>query len=201
MATLIRRMWRYAGLDRNPLRRASDRVESLVAVTLLLSFLIVGPMVAWNVGHSVYAGGVSAERAEARQRLRTVAVLADPADLVVTRAPTRAPHVPRATATWKAPDGTVHTGQVPVPFGASTASGATVPVWLDPRTGRPVDPPRGHEQTVAQTVAGALGTPLVMALLLVGTHRTLRHALDRRRSIQWQTAWVLVEPGWSRRRR
>jgi hypothetical protein len=200
MPTPIRRVRWYLSLDRNPLRRASDRVESVATVGLLVTLLWLAPVLTWNVGHAVYASGVADERADESRRLRTVAVLTEATAASKGRSPIRAPHVPRANATWTGPDGTVHTGRIPVPFGTSADLGATVPVWLDPRTGRAVEPPRDHGQTVAQTVAGALGVPLVLMLVVFGLHRALRRGLDRRRLAQWQTAWVLVEPGWSRRR-
>jgi hypothetical protein len=200
MPTPFRRVRRYLSLDRNPLRRASDRVESVATLGLLVTLLWLAPVLTWKAGHAVYAGGVATERADESRRLRTVAVLTDATAVSNSRIPIRAPHVPRAMATWTGPDGTVHTGRVPVPFGTSAELGATVPVWLDPRTGRAVEPPRDHAQTVAQTVAGALGVPLVTMLVALVLHRAMRRGLDRRRLAQWQTAWVLVEPGWSRRR-
>jgi hypothetical protein len=47
------------GLDRNPLRRATDRAEAWIRVGLLGIFLIAGPMAALNAGHWAYHAGIT----------------------------------------------------------------------------------------------------------------------------------------------
>ena len=44
------RLARALGLDRNPLRRASDRAEAWIRIALLAVFLIAGPIAALSVG-------------------------------------------------------------------------------------------------------------------------------------------------------
>ena len=44
------RLARALGLERNPLRRASDRAEAWIRVGLLAVFLIAGPMTALAAG-------------------------------------------------------------------------------------------------------------------------------------------------------
>ena len=51
------RLARAFGLDRNPLRRATDRAEAWIRVGLLAIFLIAGPMAALGAGHWAYHAG------------------------------------------------------------------------------------------------------------------------------------------------
>src|SRR6476661_10551911 len=59
------RLARALGLDRNPLRRATDRAEAWIRVGLLAVFLIVGPMAALSAGHWAYHAGTAAARVPA----------------------------------------------------------------------------------------------------------------------------------------
>jgi hypothetical protein len=53
------RLMRALGLDRNPLRRASDRTEAWVRIGLLAVFLIAGPITALRAGGWAYHGGMT----------------------------------------------------------------------------------------------------------------------------------------------
>jgi hypothetical protein len=59
------RLARALGLDRNPLRRATDRAEAWIRVGLLGIFLIAGPMAALGAGHWAYHAGITAARVSA----------------------------------------------------------------------------------------------------------------------------------------
>ena len=59
------RLARALALDRNPLRRASDRAEAWIRVGLLGVFLIAGPMAALGVGGWAYHAGITAARVQA----------------------------------------------------------------------------------------------------------------------------------------
>ena len=54
------RLARALGLDRNPLRRASDRTEAWIRIGLLAVFLIAGPMAALSTGGWEYRAGITA---------------------------------------------------------------------------------------------------------------------------------------------
>jgi hypothetical protein len=54
------RLARALGLDRNPLRRASDRAEAWIRIGLLAVFLIVGPIAALSTGGGAYRAGITA---------------------------------------------------------------------------------------------------------------------------------------------
>ena len=61
----LTRLARALGLDRNPLRRATDRAEAWIRVGLLAVFLIAGPMAALGAGHWAYQTGITAARVSA----------------------------------------------------------------------------------------------------------------------------------------
>ncbi len=124
----LARLIRGRRLDRNPLRRGSDRAETVVLAALLAAFLAIAPFAAHAAGSWAYA--TSAREAQAqRAALRQV-----PATLL--QAPSHVTSYPGAgyvslvvDARWRAPDGQVRTGILFPPFGAT--AGSTVPVWVD----------------------------------------------------------------------
>jgi len=61
----LTRLARSLGLDRNPLRRATDRAEAWIRVGLLAVFLIAGPMAALSAGHWAYHAGTTAAQVPA----------------------------------------------------------------------------------------------------------------------------------------
>jgi len=61
----LTRLARALGLDRNPLRRATDRAEAWIRVGLLAVFLIAGPMAALGAGHWAYHAGITAAQVPA----------------------------------------------------------------------------------------------------------------------------------------
>jgi hypothetical protein len=61
----LTRLARALGLDRNPLRRATDRAEAWIRAGLLAIFLIAGPMAALSAGHWAYHAGTTAARVPA----------------------------------------------------------------------------------------------------------------------------------------
>ena len=61
----LTRLARALGLDRNPLRRATDRAEAWIRAGLLAVFLIAGPMAALSAGLWAYHAGTTAARGPA----------------------------------------------------------------------------------------------------------------------------------------
>lgn len=59
------RLARALGLDRNPLRRASDRAEAWIRIGLLAVFLIAGPIVAIGAGGWAYHTRIAAAPVQA----------------------------------------------------------------------------------------------------------------------------------------
>jgi hypothetical protein len=199
---LLRHLARRLGLDRNPLRRASDRIESAATIVLLSILLIATPALACDAGDAIYQHGVRVERAEQRARVQTRAVVLEVArDTAYVGTDGTVPVVRRVPARWTAPDGAVKVGDITATAGAVPPPGTAVTIWLNSATGRVVDPPRRHGVTVVQTAVMMIVVALAVALPAIAAHRTFRQALDRRRLARWQEAWIRVEPQWSGRRR
>ena len=73
------RLARALGLDRNPLRRASDRAEAWIRIGLLAVFLIAGPIVATGAGGWAYHSGITTASAQAVPSQRVSATAPRPA--------------------------------------------------------------------------------------------------------------------------
>src|SRR5580693_6607813 len=58
----LTRLARALGLDRNPLRRATDRAEAWIRAGLLGVFLVAGPIAALDAGHWAYHAGSTVAR-------------------------------------------------------------------------------------------------------------------------------------------
>lgn len=187
------RVLRGRRLDRNPLRRRSDRVETAMLGVLFAVFLAGVPFAAHAAGNWAYA--TSAREAQAQRaslhQVRATLLEAAPAWNA------NGAGVPEVDARWRAPDGQVRTGEVFVPVGA--AAGSTVLVWTG-RTGQLTGPPLGPAQVAsrAQLAAAAAAGSLAIALIAAGW--LARRSLDRRRLAAWDADWLATGPRWSPRR-
>lgn len=212
---------RKIGLDGNPLRRTSDRVEAWFTVLLLVALVLVMPYAAWRAGRVSYTAGVRTERVEQAHRYRTEAVLLPNPDTGGTpaanpggaagddppagadsdaAAPARgsaADSRVRAYAQWTGVDGSEHHGFVPV--AAPAQPGTRVPVWTD-AAGDIVGPPQRRSETVIDAATVAVVTAAVVAGLLAAVRVVVRRALDAHRLARWQEAWWQYEPRWTGRR-
>ncbi len=189
------RVLRGRRLDRNPLRRRSDRAETAMLGVLLATFLAVAPFAAHAAGSWAYA--VSAREARAQQ-----AVLRHVPATLLQAAPGWNAYagngtLPVVKARWRAPDGRLRTGELYVPSGA--VAGGTVLVWMN-QAGQLTDPPLRHAQLVnrAKLAEGAVAGSLAVALAVVGW--LARRSLDRRRLAAWDADWLAHGPRWSPRR-
>jgi hypothetical protein len=186
------RMLRGRRLDRNALRRGSDRAETAALGVLLAVFLAGAPFAAHAAGSWTYA--TSAREAQAQQAaLRQV-----PATLLQAATPLSISEGgSEANARWRAPDGQVRTGQVFVLSGAP--AGSTVVVWVN-QAGQLTDPPLLHSQVTgpADMARGLAVAALAVTLISIGW--AARWALDRRRLAAWDAEWLANGPRWSPRR-
>jgi hypothetical protein len=195
-ACWLSRVLRGRRLDRNPLRRGCDRVETVVLGALLAAFLAGAPFAAHAAGNLAYH--LAAREAQGQR----AALHQVPATLL--RAASSSPVYPEAggvalvvDARWRAPGGQLRTGKLLVPPGAT--AGSTVPVWTD-QAGQLSDPPLSQTQLVsrAQLAAGGAVGGLAVALLAAGW--VIRWFLDRRRLAAWDAEWLANGPRWSPRR-
>jgi hypothetical protein len=180
--------------DRNPLRRGSDRAETVVLAALLTVFLAGAPFAAGAAGH--WASRSAAREAQV-QRVSLTQVTAT----LVRKAPVWSGYGSGTgvftKARWRAPDGRTRSGQVYVT--ADDLAGGTVRIWVD-GTGRLATPPLTRDQVTGriQFLAGAAVSGLATLLAVVGwlAHRSL----NRRRLAGWDADWLATGPRWSPRR-
>jgi len=190
----LTRMLRGQRLDRNPLRRGTDRAETIVLGALLAAFLATAPFAA-------YAAGTWGYNSSARQAQAQRASLAQVTATLLRASPVLtgygSPSRFSVEARWRAPDGQVRTGELYVT--ADVAAGHSTPIWVD-RAGRLTDPPLSRDQVTgqAQLAAGAAVGGLAAALIMAGW--LVRRSLDRRRLSGWDTEWLATGPRWSPRR-
>ena len=187
---------RRLGLDRNPLRRRSDRAEAWIRIALVLAFVIGAPLAFWGAEH--WAGSVAPTPVHARQagehRVPATLLQGVPSGsdsfAVVS--------LGWVKARWAVPGGSVRTGYVEAPAGSR--AGSMVRVWLD-RSGTPTEPPWPPDQIRSWTLMIAVLAPVLLALLLLAVMGILGHVFHRRRLASWQRAWSAIGPQWTRRPR
>lgn len=195
MRPFIWRIVRWLGVDRNPLRRPTDRIESAIRIALVLAFLAGGPVLAVTVGRATSASGLAEVRSE-RAWQRVDAVVIKPAP------PSATPYGTVATTwvpgRWEVAPGRVRTGFVPA--AAGTPAGAVITVWLD-RAGRvtgqqPLTPGVVLLRVVVAEILALIGAGFAAFVLAGG----VRWLLNRRRLARWATEWSMVGPRWTTRR-
>lgn len=194
-ACWLARFLRGLRLDRNPLRRGSDRAETAIVVTLLAVFLAVSPFAAIAAGHWAHAAGLREQRAQlaAWHQVRAVLEKNAPRDAFSGYGPSGV----SVLARWTGPDGSQHTGYVSVPSGMR--AGTTVNTWTD-SAGRPSGPPLQTAQVADRAALAVMLAPLVPAILLLAVWKLARRALDRRRSAGWDADWRNTGPQWTNSR-
>jgi hypothetical protein len=171
--------------DRNPLRRASDRVESIALIGLLATVGAGSPFVAGACGGLVHRIAERNMLVEQASRYQVTATVVTPAALSLSDP------VPESSARWTAPDGRPVTGDVPVTIGTTIGTRLSIWVTKDGRlTGAPLDPSQVAEQTDNAEVLGVLG----YAAALGGIGLLGRRALDRRRMAAWDADWLASGP-------
>lgn len=180
--------------DRNPLRRGSDRAEAAVVALLAIAFLAAAPFTALAAGGWAFA---SAHRSQLSEEASWHQVPA----LVLKVSPAGQPAggyavalTARAQARWTAPDGTVVTGEIPVPRG--TAAGTTLRLWTTD-AGQPSGQPLQDSQVSGSAYLAGTCSVAALAALLAITGLLARRALDRRRMAAWDAEWRAAGPRWT----
>lgn len=194
-ASLLTRIRRKVGLDRNPLRRPADRVETFVIVGLITAFAVGGPLVALAANHEANAVGQRTLQAQHQWR-RVPAVLLE-------RAPANTSGIYQSSAIiwvqarWTAPDGTGRVDDVPA--AAGTNKGGTVRIWVD-RAGNVAGVPLTPSQLADRVVAVTVFAPFALAIVLLTVAALAERLIERHRIASWESGWAQIEPRWSRRR-
>jgi hypothetical protein len=190
----LARLLRGRRLDRNPLRRRSDRAETVMLGALLAAFLAAAPFAA-------HAAGAWGHDAAARQAQAQRASLVQVTATLLRASPVLSGYGSTsgfaAEARWRAPDGPVRTGELFVT--ADMAASHSTRIWVD-QTGRLTGPPLSRDQMTgrAQLAAGVAVGGLAVVLITAGW--LVRRSLDRRRLCGWDAGWLANGPRWSPRR-
>jgi hypothetical protein len=192
-----RRLARWFGFDRNPLRRGTDRIQA--ALRLVTVVVLVAGVPAAAVAAGRQADHLALNRAHAQQtteRLVTAVLLQNgPANGVPE--PYTDVQTVWVPARWQPPGQPPRTGQVLAVAGAR--QGSAVPTWID-SSGAVTAPPMDHRDIVGDVCVAVVATCLVSWLLLLVSGALARRALDRRRLRAWEAEWRAGGPLWSGRR-
>jgi hypothetical protein len=189
-STRLGRWWRGWRPDRNPLRRRSDRAETLILGVLVAACLAGAPLAAHAAASWTYATSAQEARAQQAALHQVPATLLEAAQSV-------GEYNAEANARWRAPDGHMITGQVLVPVAA--AAGSTVMVWTN-QAGQLTAPPLDAGQVASRAGLSKVLAVAGLAVMLIVVGRLVHVVLNRRRLAAWEADWLANGPRWSPRR-
>jgi hypothetical protein len=191
--TGLARLTRWFGLDRNPLRRRSDRVEAVVRLIAVVVFIVTAVLSGGAAARN-HEAGLRAAAEEAKSRRQVIVVLTESPRAVAV--PDQAVVVGgHARAQWRHGDGTTKEAVVRVPSTLRVGDRATI--WLDD-TGRQVEAPGTHQVTLLSLVAVSLGMTVAAAVVLILVVVGVRQFNERRWRRILDEEWAAVEPQWRR---
>ena len=190
----LARLARWLGIDRNPLRRGTDRVEA--ALRLVMILLVVAAVPAAAVAAGRWADHYALHRAQAQRAVnhQVTAVLLRDAPVSGIPDPYTSVQTAWVPARWQPPGQPPRTGEVLALVGAR--KGSTVRTWIDP-SGAVTDPPLDHRIVVGDVWLAVMATCLVSWLVLLAAGVLVRRGLDRRRLRAWEAEWRAIGPLWS----
>jgi len=189
---LLRRIRRIVIGDDNPMRRYVDRLESIVAASLVIAFVVVAPLLTVVSVRAVASATQREQNAESTWRqVRATLTQSASAGLIGLDGQWDASWV---TARWTAPDGAAFSGLLPVELNAK--AGQRVMVWVT-HTGDLTHAPLTSAEVIDREAVVAVSVPAGLALLFWTASRVVRALANRRRMISWTKAWEAVGPRWS----
>lgn len=178
--------------DRNPLRRATDRAETVVLILLAVAFLIGAPLSALTAGAGVHGVAQRDYLAQHASRYRVTATIERPAGHPASGGNLTT----EVLARWTMPDGTVVHRDMTVAIGYLT--GESLPVWVT-RSGDLTTPPMAQAQVNSLTDFAAVAGVAVVALVVTVAGVLARWWLNRRRMAAWDADWRVTGPRWTTR--
>ena len=184
------RLVRRLGLDRNPLRRRTDKIAAGLGALLVTVFLIGAPILSMAAARWAGHAAATAQRA-ARSWRQVPAVLLRGAPLPAVGWMFGSSWVP---ARWTAPDGHERAGRILVSTGLATDR--TVRLWVD-AAGSPTGAPPSYGAPVASEALAAAVATVVLGIVVWSLAGAGRWMLDRRRLAAWEAAWAAVGPQWT----
>ncbi len=183
------RLMRRLALDRNELRRTSDRIEAWCVIALIIAFVPLAVLSAACAVHWVH-DAVKEQRQSALRQVTAVLVHAVPAGNPAVAGS----GVFYARARWTVA-GSPHVGDVPAIPGSP--AGTAVRIWVD-AAGRIQQPPPTPGQVRAEVWLALVAAPVGVALGLWLAWYALRCLLNRRRLVSWGKEWSSFERSWTR---
>jgi hypothetical protein len=195
--TRLTRCARRLGLERNPLRRRTDRIEAVIRLAAVVLLLMAVPVAVIAVGlraDHLALRQANAQRAAERQ---VTAVLLRPAQPTGVPDPYTSVQMTYVLARWQPSGQPPRSGQVLAPAG--TRAGSTVTIWID-ASGAVAFPPPDHRDIAGDVTIAAVVAALVTSLFVLGLNALARRALDHRRLQAWDAEWRATGPQWTGRR-
>jgi hypothetical protein len=191
--TRLSRFIRGRRLDRNPLRRGSDRAETAILAALVAAFLAGAPFAAQATGAWTRAA-LQREQAAQESSWHLVPAILLTAASTGVRVSNVAPG-PQAKARWIAPNGTTIISSIPVTSGGHP--GTTVRIWVA-RDGGLAQQPLMDSQVSSEVGCAEVGTVAALAVTLAFVGFLGRRSLDKRRLAAWDTEWRSAGPSSTR---
>jgi len=190
----LARLARWLGIDRNPLRRGTDRVEAALRLVMILLAVVAVPAAAVAAG--LWADHYALHRAQVQRTVnhQVTAVLLENAPATGVQDPYTSVRTTWVAARWQPPGQPPRTGEVLAQAGAS--KGSTVRTWIDP-SGAVTEPPPDHRIVVGDVWLAVMATCLVSWLVLLAAGVLVRRGLDHRRLRAWEAEWRASGPLWS----
>jgi len=172
------------GLDRNALRRPTDRME---AIALRVAVVLAGAVIVFGAvaGHVVRESLQETAEHQAETRVRTVATVLD---ISIPRTPTLGMPPVQALVTWTT-GGVDHVQLVPAP--AAARRGGEVAIWTT-ADGQLTPPPMSRSKITATAVTSVVTGQLVALGLIAAAVLCARWAIDRRRYRAWDEEWFYL---------
>lgn len=183
-------------LDRNPLRRRSDRAETIIAVCLLVALAVTLPFAISVAATRTYALA-HRERVTALMTRRPVAAVTMQAAPPQPRAPYSLIARAWVPAKWPTPGGSPRTGNIEV--AAGTPKDTPEPVWIT-KSGNLAAAPLPAAECAELATLGAAGAAMALCALFGIAWATARGVLNHRRMTAWAEDWVAAEARWNRQR-
>lgn len=196
MNSWLVRTLRGRRLDRNPLRRGTDRAETIIALCLLVALVVTLPFVVSVVATRTY-GLAHRERVTALGTRRSVAAVTLQAAPPQSRAPYSLIARAWVTARWPAPGGSPRTGKIEV--AAGTPKDTPEPVWIT-KSGSLAAAPLPSAECAELATFGGAGAAMALCALFGIAWAAARGALNHRRMTAWAQDWVAAESRWNRQR-
>lgn len=186
----IGRFIRGRRFDDNPLRRRSDRAETVILAGMLVALLAGGPFAVPAGGGFAHALAMHEQRSQLAAERQVTAVTTQAAPGPGTNRGIGLTSYPVPTR-WTAPDGKAANGEVPVFLGTPAGTHEQVWVTLD---GKLAAPPLQDSQVASLTMLGDVASLVALVLVLAVAGGLARHELDRRRFAAWEADWRAIDP-------